>query len=172
MILGKDASCVAPEDVEQYIFGYTVCNDVSAREVQTTHKQWYFGKSLEGFCPLGPCILTADEVAYPPDLRIYATVNGELRQDSRTSYLIHGISEIVSELSYGMTLQAGTILITGTQRAWRWGWTRPASYNPGTGWSAGSKASENWPIPFVEEENADKTHVQRGGDPRDRLRYV
>ena len=113
-IIGKDASNVAPEQVKDYIFGYTILNDVSARNVQNRHNQWYFGKSLDGFSPMGPCILTADSTAYPPCLDIRSYVNGELRQNSNTSKLIFNIDHIVSELSGGMTLKAGTIISTGT----------------------------------------------------------
>lgn len=114
VIIGKDAYQVSEEDAENYIFGYSVFNDVSAREVQTGHKQWYFGKSLEGFSPMGPCIVTRDEFSYPPALAIKSFVNGEPRQDSTTANLIHGISEIIAELSSGMVLKAGTIIATGT----------------------------------------------------------
>lgn len=114
VILGKDAKNVKAEDAADYIFGYTIVNDVSARNLQTGHKQWYFGKSLDGFTPLGPCIVTADEVAFPPVLPIRCTVNGELRQDSTTDLLITSIAEIIAELSQGMTLKAGTIIATGT----------------------------------------------------------
>lgn len=113
-IIGKDARNVPPEQVRDYIFGYTILNDVSARNVQNRHNQWYFGKSLEGFCPMGPCVLTADSVEYPPRLGIRSYVNGELRQDSNTDKLIFGIDHIVSELSSGMCLKAGTIISTGT----------------------------------------------------------
>ena len=99
VIIGKDAFQVRKEDVADYIFGYTIVNDVSARNLQTRHKQWYFGKSLDGFTPMGPCIVTADD---------------EVRQDSNTGNLIAGIAEIISMLSEGMTLQAGTIIATGT----------------------------------------------------------
>lgn len=114
VILGRDVKDIAPTDVPACIFGYTILNDVSARDLQTGHKQWYFGKSLDGFTPMGPCILTADEVPFPPALPISCTVNGELRQASCTDRLIFGIDEIISELSRGMTLRAGTILATGT----------------------------------------------------------
>ncbi len=113
-IIGKDARNVPPEQVKDYLFGYTILNDVSARNVQNQHNQWYFGKSLEGFCPMGPCVLTVDSVEYPPRLGIRSYVNGELRQDSNTEKLIFGIDHIVSELSSGMTLKAGTIISTGT----------------------------------------------------------
>lgn len=116
VIIGKDALNVAEEDVADYIFGYTICNDVSAREVQTRHKQWHFGKSLEGFCPMGPCIVTADEIPFPPALHIYTTLNGKRMQDSNTDHLIHSIAEIISTLSQGMLLRAGSIIATGTPK--------------------------------------------------------
>lgn len=114
VILGKDALNVAENDCEQYIFGYTILNDISARVIQRRHKQWYRGKSLDDFTPMGPWIVTADEIAFPPRLNIGCRVNGELRQNSTTDCLIHGVEEILSELSQGLTLQAGTIIATGT----------------------------------------------------------
>ncbi|MDD5945346.1 MAG: fumarylacetoacetate hydrolase family protein [Clostridia bacterium] len=114
VIIGKEAKNTALEDVKKHIFGYTVINDVSARNVQTAHKQWYFGKSLDGFTPMGPCIVTTDEIAYPPALKITAKVNGELRQNSVTNMLITGIDHIIHELSMGITLKPGTIIATGT----------------------------------------------------------
>ena len=114
VIIGKDAKNVPVSEVKNYIFGYTVINDVSARTLQTRHKQWYFGKSLDGFLPMGPCIVTAEEFPYPPRLSIQSRVNGELRQDSSTELMIFGIDHVVSELSAGMTLKAGTIIAKGT----------------------------------------------------------
>lgn len=114
VIIGKEAYKVDEEEAGKYVFGYTVCNDVSARNIQTAHKQWYFGKSLDEFTPLGPWIVTADEIAFPPKLQITCRINGELRQDSNTELLVHGIPYIISQLSQGMTLLPGTIIITGT----------------------------------------------------------
>ena len=114
VIIGKTAKNVKAEEAGEYIFGYTVLNDVSARDLQTGHKQWYFGKSLDGFTPLGPCILTADETAFPPALDISCAVNGEERQWSNTALLIHSIAGVIEELSAGMTLLPGTIIATGT----------------------------------------------------------
>ena len=114
LIIGKTARNVPAEQAAEYIFGYTVLNDVSARVLQTSHKQWYFGKSLDGFTPIGPCIVTADEIPFPPKLKISASVNGEKRQDSTTDLLITGIADIIAELSSGMTLLPGTIIATGT----------------------------------------------------------
>ncbi|MCI8576413.1 MAG: fumarylacetoacetate hydrolase family protein [Lachnospiraceae bacterium] len=125
IIIGKDAKDVLPEQAKDYIFGYTIINDVSARNIQNRHQQWYFGKSLDGFTPMGPCILTTESVSYPPRLGIRSYVNGELRQDSNTSLLIFGLDHIVSELSRGMTLKAGTIISTGTPAGAGIGFTPP-----------------------------------------------
>ena len=114
VIIGKKAKHVKAEDAAEYIFGYTVLNDVSARLLQTAHKQWYFGKGLDGFTPMGPCITSADEIAFPPALQISSRINGELRQDSVTDLLITSIEDIIEELSSGMTLMPGTIIATGT----------------------------------------------------------
>lgn len=130
-VIGKDAFCVSEEEAKDYVFGYTILNDVSARNVQTRHKQWYFGKSLDGFTPIGPCILTADEVSFPPKLAIQSKVNGELRQNSNTELLIFGVAHIISELSRGMTLKAGTIIATGTPSGVGMGFQPPKFLKPG-----------------------------------------
>ena len=114
VVLGKDCKGVTMEEAKQYIFGYTIINDISARNLQTRHKQWYLGKSLDGFTPMGPCIVTADEIGDEQSLEISCTVNGELRQSSNTKYMIQTVCGAISELSQGMTLQAGTIIATGT----------------------------------------------------------
>ena len=114
VIIGKTAKNVPAGQAAEYIFGYTVLNDVSARVLQTTHKQWYFGKGLDGFTPMGPWITTADEIPFPPALDISSHINGELRQNSNTRLLITGIAEIIAELSSGITLLPGTIIATGT----------------------------------------------------------
>ena len=114
VVIGKDASRVAEEDAFDYVFGYTIVNDVSAQNLQTGHKQWTFGKGLDGFTPMGPCIVTKDEFAWPPAQVIRTWINGELRQDAVTDELIFGIAHIICELSQGMTLQAGTVIATGT----------------------------------------------------------
>ena len=114
VVLGRTARDVKAADAADCIFGYTVLNDVSARDLQTGHKQWYFGKSLDGATPMGPVLVTADEIAYPPALEITCRVNGELRQQSNTSLLITSIGQILEELTAGMTLLPGTIIATGT----------------------------------------------------------
>lgn len=114
VIIGRDAKNVKAADAGKYIFGYTIINDVSARNLQTRHKQWYFGKSLDDFTPMGPCILSADTIGAMPELNIRCYVNGEKRQDSNTRMMIFDIPYIIEELSAGMTLKAGTVIATGT----------------------------------------------------------
>ena len=114
VIIGKDAKNVRREDAYSYVFGYTVLNDVSARDIQTRHKQWYFGKSLDGFCCMGPVIVTHGELGEPTGLGISSRVNGELRQNSTTSLMVFDIPYVIGELSKGMTLRAGTVISMGT----------------------------------------------------------
>lgn len=114
VVIGRDAKNVKAAEAGEYIFGYTIINDVSARNLQTRHKQWYFGKSLDDFTPMGPCIISAETVGAMPELGIRCYVNGEKRQDSNTRMMIFDIPYIIEELSAGMTLKAGTIIATGT----------------------------------------------------------
>ena len=131
VILGKTAKHVKAAEAGDYIFGYTILNDVSARDVQTGHKQWYFGKSLDGFTPMGPCIVTADEIAFPPALAISSSVNGELRQSSNTSLFLNSIQEVLEELTAAMTLLPGTIIATGTPAGVCMGFDPPKFLKPG-----------------------------------------
>ena len=131
IVIGKDAKNVKRADVPDYIFGYTIVNDVSARNLQTRHKQWYFGKSLDGFTPIGPCIVSADEFPFPPKQRIACRVNGDVRQDSNTANLITGITDIIVMLSEGMTLKAGTVIATGTPAGVGMGMKPPTFLKPG-----------------------------------------
>lgn len=114
VIIGKDAKNVKADDAADYIFGYTILNDVSARNLQTRHKQWYFGKSLDDFTPMGPCIVSADGIGARPELGIRCYVNGKERQNSNTRMMIFDIPYVIEELSAGMTLKAGTVIATGT----------------------------------------------------------
>ncbi len=131
IIIGKDAKNVSEADAEKYIFGYTIMNDISARNLQSRHQQWYFGKSLDGFTPLGPYITTADELSLPLDLSIRSYVNDELRQDSNVNKMVFSIPRIISELSQGMTLKAGTIISTGTPAGTGIGCNPPTFLKPG-----------------------------------------
>ena len=114
VILGRDAKDVAEDQAEQYILGYTILNDVSARDLQAAHQQWYFGKSLDGFTPMGPWIVTRDAFAWPPKVDIRSYVNGQLRQSNNTALMMTGVGAAISQLSRGVTLKAGTIIATGT----------------------------------------------------------
>lgn len=131
VIIGKRASKVKQEDAFDYVFGYSILNDVSARNVQMAHKQWFLGKSLDGFTPIGPCIVTADEFSVPLELDIRSYVNGELRQNSNTANMIFGVDYVISELSQGMTLEAGTIISMGTPSGVGMGFVPPVFLNKG-----------------------------------------
>lgn len=125
VIIGKEASNVSLEEAEECVFGYTILNDISARDIQNRHKQFYFGKSLDGSAPMGPWIVTRESLPYPPKLAICSRVNGEIRQNSNTSQMIFGISYVISELSAGMTLKPGTIISMGTPSGVGLGFTPP-----------------------------------------------
>lgn len=114
LIIGDKCRNVPAEESEKYIFGYTVINDLSARSLQNRHKQWYYGKSFDGSCPMGPWIVTADEISFPPRLKIESRINGEVRQSSDTGKLIFPPEYIIEDLSRSMTLLPGTIISTGT----------------------------------------------------------
>lgn len=131
VIIGKDARGVSADQAKDYVFGYTIVNDVSAREVQTAHQQWYFGKSLDGTTPMGPYIVTADEFSFPPKLSITSRINGETRQNSNTNNQIFKIDYVIQELSHGMTLEAGTVIATGTPSGVGMGMTPPCFLKTG-----------------------------------------
>ncbi len=113
-VIGKAAFRVQPEDWEQYIAGYTVLNDVSARDAQWADRKWFRGKSYDTTCPVGPWLITRDEIPDPAALRITATLNGQLRQDGYTGDLIFSIPEILAFVTLNITLQPGDIVATGT----------------------------------------------------------
>ncbi|MEY2470602.1 MAG: hypothetical protein QOF21_3300 [Actinomycetota bacterium] len=114
VVIGRRARRVSEADALSYVFGYTCCNDVSARDAQFGDQQWVRGKSFDTFCPLGPDIVTADEIPDPQNLRIACRVNGETLQDSNTSEMIFGVAELISYCSRFMTLEPGDIIATGT----------------------------------------------------------
>lgn len=114
VVVGKKGRDISPEDAEQYIFGYTIINDVSARDLQIKHEQWFKGKSLDTFCPMGPCIVDRNELPSSSGLNISCTVNGEVRQNANTRELVFSVPVIISDLSKGMTLLPGDIICTGT----------------------------------------------------------
>ena len=114
VIIGKKGTNIAPEDVEDYIFGYTIMNDISARGIQGKHRQWYKGKSLDTFTVLGPVIVTKDELPLPLELDITSILNGEVRQKSNTRSMIRNVNQLISEISQGLTLEPGDVIATGT----------------------------------------------------------
>ncbi|MBU3111090.1 fumarylacetoacetate hydrolase family protein [Clostridium lacusfryxellense] len=114
IVIGKEGINIKPENAEEYIFGYTIVNDVSARDLQGKHTQWFKGKGLDTFCPMGPYIVHKSEIKFPVELNIQSRINGELRQNSNTKKLIFDIPYIISDLSKGLTLKPGDIICTGT----------------------------------------------------------
>ncbi|MBB6730662.1 fumarylacetoacetate hydrolase family protein [Cohnella zeiphila] len=114
IVIGRRIKDAAKERALDSVFGYCCANDLSARDLQMRTSQWALGKCCDGFAPLGPYLVTADEVGNPNDLRIRCEVNGEVRQDSNTSDMIFACDEIVSYLSQHMTLEPGDVILTGT----------------------------------------------------------
>jgi len=114
VVIGKRGKNITEEEAMDFVFGYTVLNDVTARDLQKNHGQWFKGKSLDGFCPMGPWIVTRDEIKEPVELEIRSYVNGELRQQSNTKMMIFKIPRLISILSQGFTLEPGDIIATGT----------------------------------------------------------
>lgn len=114
VVIGRKARRVSQADAPQYIFGYTVVNDLSARDLQFGDKQWVRGKSLDTFCPTGPCVVSADEMGDPQALHLRSAINGEVMQDSSTSEMIFGVNYLVSYLSQAFTLLPGDLIATGT----------------------------------------------------------
>ncbi len=114
VVMGKKGRDIPKEKVYDYIFGYTVCLDMTARDLQRSHGQWFKGKSLDTFCPLGPWIVHKSALANPQDLRLICRVNGEVMQDDNTRNMIFDIATCIEALSRGMTLEPGEIISTGT----------------------------------------------------------
>lgn len=116
VIIGKKVKNVQIEDAKSAIFGYTCANDVSARDWQIVKqkRQWARGKSFDTFCPIGPYIVTADEIEDPDNLSIRSVLNDEVMQNSNTANMIFNVSAIISDLSQSMTLYPGTLIMTGT----------------------------------------------------------
>ena len=113
VVIGRGGRNVARADAMAHVFGYTIVNDVTARDVQMRHSQWDLGKSFDGFCPMGPWIVSADELD-GTDTRVRCWVNDELRQDARTTDLIFDIPTLIETCSRGITLYPGDIIATGT----------------------------------------------------------
>lgn len=131
VVIGRRAYNVSEAEALEYVFGYTILNDVSARTIQNQHKQWYRGKSLDGFTPMGPWIVTPEEFDVREPHCIRSRVNGELRQDSTTDRMIFHVAYVIAELSRGMTLLPGTIISMGTPAGVGMGFDPPKWLHPG-----------------------------------------
>lgn len=131
VVIGKFAQSVSAEQAMEHVFGYTVINDVTARTLQKRHMQFYRGKSLDGFCPMGPCLVTADELPDLSGLGIRSYVNGELRQNAKLGDLIFDIPYVISELSMGIALYPGAIISMGTPSGVGMGFDPPRFLKPG-----------------------------------------
>lgn len=114
VVIGKGGRGIAAQNCADHVYGYTIINDVTSRRLQARHQQWFIGKSIDTFCPMGPWLVTADEIADVAQLRLQTRVNGEVRQDALMSDLIFGIPTLLEALSASISLQPGDIIATGT----------------------------------------------------------
>ncbi len=114
IVMGKTAKNVSEEEALSYIFGYTVGNDISARDLQMKTHQWLLGKTPDGFAPIGPYLVTADEIPNPNELKVECRINGEIRQQGNTNNMIFNCASLISYISHYMTLKPGDIIFTGT----------------------------------------------------------
>lgn len=131
VIIGRPGRGIGREAALDHVWGYTIVNDVTARDLQQKHRQWFIGKSMDTFCPMGPWAVTADEVGDPADLNVRCWINGELRQDANTRDLIFDIPTIIATLSAGITLQPGDVIATGTPAGVGIGFKPPRFLKPG-----------------------------------------
>ena len=125
VIIGVGGRNIARADALTHVFGYTVINDVSARDLQKNHVQFFKGKSLDGFCPMGPFVVTADEFGNPQGKQLRCRVNGAVKQDGNTNAMIFPVDLIIEWLSKGLTLEAGDVIATGTPDGVGFGRTPP-----------------------------------------------
>ncbi|MCF2136773.1 MAG: fumarylacetoacetate hydrolase family protein [Candidatus Thorarchaeota archaeon] len=114
VVIGKTCKQVSSNDALDYVAGYTIINDLSARDLQKRDGQWVRAKSLDGFCPMGPVIVTTDELGDGSGLRLYSKINGTIKQDSTTSDLLFDVPHIIEYLSQAFTLEPGDVIATGT----------------------------------------------------------
>jgi acylpyruvate hydrolase len=131
VVIGRRARRVSADQAMGYVAGYTVANDISARDLQLGDLQWIRGKSLDGFCPLGPFFVTSDEVPDVDGLRIQTRVNGELRQDAPVSDMIFKLPELIEFITQGITLEPGDLVLTGTPSGVAFGMRPPVYLRPG-----------------------------------------
>lgn len=150
VVIGSRARDVAEESALEHVFGYTIANDVSARDLQFADGQWIRGKNLDSFCPLGPGIVTADEIVDPQALALRTCVNGRLVQDSSTAEMLFPVAALISYCSHLFTLEPGDVLLTGTP------------------WGCGEFAS---PPTHLGEGDAVVSEIERIGTLTNRVRH-
>ncbi|MDB5408317.1 MAG: hypothetical protein JWL84_3229 [Rhodospirillales bacterium] len=126
VVIGTRGRDIAEGDAMKHVFGYTVVNDVTARDAQQAHGQFFKGKSFDSFCPMGPCIVTADEFGEPGGHRLSLKVNGKIRQDSDTADLYFSVPQLIASLSAALTLDPGDVVATGTPSGVAQGMNPPA----------------------------------------------
>ncbi|MGH9020739.1 MAG: fumarylacetoacetate hydrolase family protein [Acidimicrobiales bacterium] len=131
VVIGARASRVSVADALRHVAGYTVVNDLSARDLQYASSQWTMGKALDGFLPMGPWLVTTDELPDPQALRLGSRVNGEARQDASTADMIFSVAELISYLSQAITLEPGDVIATGTPSGVAMGMAEPRWLIPG-----------------------------------------
>jgi len=131
VVIGERGRNISKERAYDHVYGYTIVNDATARTLQNRHKQWFLGKSLDGYCPMGPCVVTADEIKDVTQLRLLTKVNGEVRQDAYVSQLIFDIPTLIETLSKVMTLEPGDLIATGTCAGVGIGFDPPRFLKPG-----------------------------------------
>jgi 2-keto-4-pentenoate hydratase/2-oxohepta-3-ene-1,7-dioic acid hydratase in catechol pathway len=131
VVIGEGGRNISKAKAYDHVYGYTIVNDATARTLQQSHKQWFLGKSLDGYCPMGPCIVTADEIKDVEQLRLLTKVNGEVRQDAYVSQLIFDIPTLIETLSRVMTLEPGDLIATGTCAGVGIGFNPPKFLQPG-----------------------------------------
>lgn len=131
VVIGRQARHLAKDTALGVVFGYTVFNDITARAVQQGRKQWFKGKSADTFGPIGPWIVTADEIGDPQSLRVTTHVNGELRQEGDTGDMIFPVADLLVDLTQSITLEPGDIISTGTPSGVAWGMDKPRYLQPG-----------------------------------------
>lgn len=131
LIIGRGGRDIAPEKALDHVFGYTAINDISARDLQKDHRQWFRAKSLDGFAPMGPVVVHRSVMPAPSDIEVKCSINGELRQHATLGQLVFDLPTIISVLSTGMTLLPGDIIATGTPAGVGMGFTPPKYLQPG-----------------------------------------
>jgi 2-keto-4-pentenoate hydratase/2-oxohepta-3-ene-1,7-dioic acid hydratase in catechol pathway len=132
VVIGRGGRNIAPEEALANVYGYTVLNDLTARDVQQSRNQWFKGKSADTYAPLGPVVVTADEVPDYRALRVRTVVDGEVRQEDSAANMIFDVPALIADISRGLTLEPGDVIGTGTPSGVAWGMDEPGYLEPGS----------------------------------------